>query len=75
MTGLYDPRTYNIHKQNIDLISWNKHVSRCAMQSWTSHRPSEPHPVEKVSYSPPNGALPDGAITMSAAKCAKPLEL
>ena len=39
------PRTYNIYKQNIDLISWNGHVSRCAMQSWTSHWPSEPHPV------------------------------
>ena len=41
------PRIYNIYMQNIDLISWNKHVSRCAIQSWTSHRPIDAHLVEQ----------------------------
>ena len=45
-----------------------KHVSKCAMQSWASHQPSETHLVANSELkSPPNDALVAGVVTMKAA--------
>ena len=66
MTGLFDS-TYTHDIKIITSFHGAKHVSKCAMQSWTSHQPSESHLVANSELkSPPNDALVAGVVTMNA---------